>query len=148
MDARWFIFRPKKNYLGKFWRVSQWKMLVYFMDIWSIFRPVDVLILWPFVVIWYIFPRFGILYQEKSGNPDLYFLISILQTPCNASFGHDTSISEWPIWFEDAKMDQKRLLSNYTYVCTLERFSSIIRKKTVFDCSSKMGSAECNYLHT
>jgi hypothetical protein len=24
-----------------------------------------------FVVIWYIFPRFGILYQEKSGNPGL-----------------------------------------------------------------------------
>jgi hypothetical protein len=22
-----------------------------------------------FVVIWYIFSRFGILYQEKSGNP-------------------------------------------------------------------------------
>jgi hypothetical protein len=22
-----------------------------------------------FVVIWYIFPRFGILYQENSGNP-------------------------------------------------------------------------------
>jgi hypothetical protein len=22
-----------------------------------------------FVVIWYISPRFGILYQEKSGNP-------------------------------------------------------------------------------
>jgi hypothetical protein len=22
-----------------------------------------------FVGIWYIFPRFGILYQEKSGNP-------------------------------------------------------------------------------
>jgi hypothetical protein len=29
-------------------------------------------ILWPFgnvVVIWYIFPRFGILCQETSGNP-------------------------------------------------------------------------------
>jgi hypothetical protein len=25
-----------------------------------------------FVVIWYIFPRFGILYQEKSGNPALH----------------------------------------------------------------------------
>jgi hypothetical protein len=28
--------------------------------------------LWPFgnvVVIWYILPRFGILCQEKSGNP-------------------------------------------------------------------------------
>jgi hypothetical protein len=23
-----------------------------------------------FVVIWYIFSRFGILYQEKSGNPE------------------------------------------------------------------------------
>jgi hypothetical protein len=30
-------------------------------------------ILWPFdnlVAIWYIFPHFGILYKEKSGNPD------------------------------------------------------------------------------
>jgi hypothetical protein len=29
-------------------------------------------ILWPFgnaVVIWYVFPRFGILCREKSGNP-------------------------------------------------------------------------------
>jgi hypothetical protein len=32
-------------------------------------------ILWPFgvgmyfIVIWYIFPVFGMLYQEKSGNP-------------------------------------------------------------------------------
>jgi hypothetical protein len=25
-----------------------------------------------FVVIWYIFPRFGTLYQEKSGNPDVH----------------------------------------------------------------------------
>jgi hypothetical protein len=24
-----------------------------------------------FVVIWYIYPRFGILYPEKSGNPGL-----------------------------------------------------------------------------
>jgi hypothetical protein len=24
-----------------------------------------------FVVIWYIFPRFGMLYQVKSGNPEL-----------------------------------------------------------------------------
>jgi hypothetical protein len=25
-----------------------------------------------FVVIWYIFPRFGMLYREKSGNPGAY----------------------------------------------------------------------------
>jgi hypothetical protein len=33
--------------------------------------------LWPFgnvVVIWYIFPCFGILCQEKSGNPDTEYL--------------------------------------------------------------------------
>jgi hypothetical protein len=38
--------------------------LEYVMAIWYI--------LWSFgnsVVIWYIFQRFGILYQEKSGNP-------------------------------------------------------------------------------
>jgi hypothetical protein len=27
-----------------------------------------------FVVSWYIFPRFGILYQEKSGNPAQVFI--------------------------------------------------------------------------
>jgi hypothetical protein len=31
------------------------------MDTWSILGSL--------VVIWYIFSRFGILYQEKSGNP-------------------------------------------------------------------------------
>jgi hypothetical protein len=38
--------------------------LEYFTVIWYI--------LWPFcnaVLIWYIFPRFGLLCQEKSGNP-------------------------------------------------------------------------------
>jgi hypothetical protein len=34
-------------------------------------RPFDILYrhLLYFVVIWYIFPRFGVLYHEKSGNP-------------------------------------------------------------------------------
>jgi hypothetical protein len=35
--------------------------LEYFMAIWYI--------LWPF---WYIYPRFGRLYQEQSGNPVLH----------------------------------------------------------------------------
>jgi hypothetical protein len=36
--------------------------------------------LWPFgnvVAIWYIFPRFGILCQEKSGNPEFVFKPSL-----------------------------------------------------------------------
>jgi hypothetical protein len=40
-------------------------MLVHFMDIWSILRPFDICLLY-FVVL---FSVFGILYQEKSGNP-------------------------------------------------------------------------------
>jgi hypothetical protein len=31
-----------------------------------------------FVAIWYIFPRFGVLYQEKSGNPDLQLFQSVV----------------------------------------------------------------------
>jgi hypothetical protein len=55
----------------KFWRVLQWKILVYFMTIRSILRPQEIYYchLVYFVVVWYIFPRFGILYEEKSGNP-------------------------------------------------------------------------------
>jgi hypothetical protein len=41
------------------------------MTIWSILRPLEIFYghLVFFVVICYISPRFGILYQEKSGNP-------------------------------------------------------------------------------
>jgi hypothetical protein len=64
-------FQTKNRNLGKFLRVLQWKMMVYLIDIGSILRPFytfyDHLVY--FVGMWYIFPRFGILYQEKSGNP-------------------------------------------------------------------------------
>jgi hypothetical protein len=61
------IFETKNPYLGKFWRVLQWK----FMSIWSILRPFGIccLHLVYFMDFGYIFPRFGMLYQEKSGNP-------------------------------------------------------------------------------
>jgi hypothetical protein len=74
-------FQTKNKNLGTFWRVLQWRMLVYFKDIWSILRPFDIFYshLKYFIVIWYTylvvlcytFPRFGILHQEKSGNPGL-----------------------------------------------------------------------------
>jgi hypothetical protein len=46
-------------------------MLEYFMDIQSISQQFDIFYghLAHFVVMWYIFPRFGMLYQEESGNP-------------------------------------------------------------------------------
>jgi hypothetical protein len=44
--------------LGKFWRVSQWKILVHFMAICFILLPFDIFCghLANFMVIWYIFP--------------------------------------------------------------------------------------------
>jgi hypothetical protein len=46
-------------------------MIVYFMDTGSILRSIVIFYgyLVQFVLIWHIFSRFGILYQEKSGNP-------------------------------------------------------------------------------
>jgi hypothetical protein len=44
---------------------------IYFMNIWNILWlfGIFVPILVYFPQFWYIFPNFGILYQEKSGNP-------------------------------------------------------------------------------
>jgi hypothetical protein len=47
-------------------------MLLYFMSIWNILQEYGIFngAFVIFVVIWYVFLSFGILYQEKSGNPD------------------------------------------------------------------------------
>jgi hypothetical protein len=64
-------FLTKNRNLGSFWTLLQWKMFVYFMDIWSILRPFDIFYghFVYFWVIWSIFPRFGTLFREKYGNP-------------------------------------------------------------------------------
>jgi hypothetical protein len=101
-------------------------MLVYLMDIWSVFRPFAILlssaifiaicyiychllyllpfaifiaicyiychllyfvvILVYFVVMWYIFNRFGALYNEKSGNPVV--ILRILVVVCMTRLAH------------------------------------------------------------
>jgi hypothetical protein len=62
--ARWFVFNPKKpfwvNFGGPY---LDWKMFIHiFMFIWNI--------LWRFGKFYEPFSGFGIMYQEKSGNPD------------------------------------------------------------------------------
>jgi hypothetical protein len=54
-------FQTKNPNFGKFGRVLQWKILVYFMTIWSILRPLEIFYghLVYFAVIWYIFPVFA-----------------------------------------------------------------------------------------
>jgi hypothetical protein len=64
-------FSKRNPYLGKFWWAIEYKILVYYMNIMEYFTYIWY-ILWPIgniVVIWYIFYRFGILCQDKSGNP-------------------------------------------------------------------------------
>jgi hypothetical protein len=47
-------------------------MLVYFIAVWSILRSFGIFCghLVKFMVIGIHFSRFGMLYEEKSGNPD------------------------------------------------------------------------------
>jgi hypothetical protein len=65
------IFQTKNPKLGKFRRVLQQKMLGYFMAIWSILVPFGIFCstLVKFCGHLVYFSRFGMLYQEKSGNP-------------------------------------------------------------------------------
>jgi hypothetical protein len=48
-------FQDQNPSLGKLWRVLQWKLLVYFKAICCI------------LLLFGIFPPFGMLYSEKSG---------------------------------------------------------------------------------
>jgi hypothetical protein len=64
-------FQAQKPNLGKSWSALDWKMLVYFMASWNILIRFGKFYghLVHFVFFWYIFLIFGIMYQEKSGNP-------------------------------------------------------------------------------
>jgi hypothetical protein len=76
MVARWFVFKPKLPIWVNFevlWYEESWYVyghLEHSTANWYILWPIGNL-----VVIWYLFPRFGILCQEKSGNPDLIALL-------------------------------------------------------------------------
>jgi hypothetical protein len=65
-------FQTKDPNLGQFWSALDLTMLIYFMPISNILRTFVIFYdHWVhFVFIWYIFSVFGIMHQEKSGNPD------------------------------------------------------------------------------
>jgi hypothetical protein len=70
-------FQSKNPDLSKFWRVLERKILVNYIGL-HILRLFDIYFcnLVHFRVIWYIFPRVGMLYQEKSGNPWFHVRVS------------------------------------------------------------------------
>jgi hypothetical protein len=62
-------FQTKKSNLGKFWRVLQWKMLVYFMVIWSVYCHLLYIVVIRYILwLFCVFFPFGNLYHEKSSN--------------------------------------------------------------------------------
>jgi hypothetical protein len=62
-------FQTKNPNLGKFGRALEWKRLVYTLGIWNKL-PMEILRLFGNLeAIWYVFPSFGTLCQEKSGSP-------------------------------------------------------------------------------
>jgi hypothetical protein len=64
-------FQTKNPNLGKFWRVLQWTMLVCngYVVVYCHLKYFVAICTSYFMVIWYMFTQFGMLYQEKSGNP-------------------------------------------------------------------------------
>jgi hypothetical protein len=65
-------FQTKNPNLGNFWSALDWNMLVYFTAVWSIFRIHIWYTVWrfgTFCVHLVHFSSFGIMQQEKSGNP-------------------------------------------------------------------------------
>jgi hypothetical protein len=60
--------------MGKFWRALGWKIFMYFMAVWNILQTFWIFyghldILCSFCTF---FSGFGIMHQEKSGNPGLF----------------------------------------------------------------------------
>jgi hypothetical protein len=64
-------FQTKNPNFGKFWRALDWKMLIYFMAIWNILRTFAIFYdqLVHLCSFGTFFSGFGVMYQEKSGNP-------------------------------------------------------------------------------
>jgi hypothetical protein len=60
-------FQTKNTTLGKFWTILHWKILEHFMDTWSNLRPLGLFCGFYGHLVY--FSRFGMLYEEKSGNP-------------------------------------------------------------------------------
>jgi hypothetical protein len=79
--ARWYIFKPKIPIWVYFWRALEWKILIYFKDIWNILRPFG--IFYGHLVTLVYFYLFWCIILEKSGNPDCDKPLMLTPTPAN-----------------------------------------------------------------
>jgi hypothetical protein len=113
--ARLFIFKPKLPIwvnLGGSCNGKSWYILLLLNVFW-----------WHlvyFVVIWYIFLRFGILYQDKSGNPDR----QKRKLPWDGSPVLPEFFSRCKIEYERGALYFPMLLKNFRVKCCLCFFPS------------------------
>jgi hypothetical protein len=88
--ARWYIFKPKPPNLGKFWSALQWKILVNFTALWSVFLPFLIPILWPFGIFC---GHFGVFFpvlvrrqpwsSDRNGIPTFAIINGFFETDKN-----------------------------------------------------------------
>jgi hypothetical protein len=139
-------FQTKNSNLGSFCRVSQWKMLVSFMDIWPILQPFFMFYVWLFG----IFSRFGMLYHEYSGNPAWIVLVGFgIEMVCLfyvEELRRFQSISGRSLWWRVAPLTRAqnqgdqigRIFTNWTIVY----FCSFLKIKKVDEIFGKLFSAD------
>jgi hypothetical protein len=74
-------FQTKNPNLGKFWRVLQWKIVVYFMVIWSILLLFGLFYCYLvyFMDIWYILGTFGIFYIWQPCSVGLHGFVEPME---------------------------------------------------------------------
>jgi hypothetical protein len=81
--ARWFLFKPQNPNLGKFWRLLDWKILMYFMAIWNILQTFWIFYrhFGYFITIWYILCSSGTFFTAlvSCTKKNLATLILILE---------------------------------------------------------------------
>jgi hypothetical protein len=75
-DARWVYFHTKNNpNFSIFGSALELKMLVYFMTIWNILRPLGILYIWHFVIVCgllvYFFPFWYVWTKKNLATPNL-----------------------------------------------------------------------------
>jgi hypothetical protein len=139
-------FQTKDRNLGKFWRVLQWKMLVHFIDFGLFYGHLIYCtyiryILWQ--CVWYIFPHFGILYQEKSGNPGSR-LNPFTTATINTHDYFDGFASKLPLMQRKLKFEIKSLITYTVWNCG----PGVTVMTTMFAdfCLSTFGAKNGNFL--
>jgi hypothetical protein len=75
-------FQTKNIHLSKFWRALEWKMLVYFMAVWNILRPLGIFYI-SFVTLWYFGTSFWYIVSREIWQPCLQSSSGVIKLKAN-----------------------------------------------------------------